>query len=88
MALKLIFDPIDTTLPTHLQRVTLMSLVGRKGEVAYKAVKERLKLVLPDIRTATQAELDAMIALLSEYEDLEDKWQRKRRKSRKNLSKP
>lgn len=83
MTTYLVFDPPDTPFPTHEQRVTLMALAGLKGAKAYREAVERVRqeneLDKLDITTATKSQLDHLIALMSEYPDLEEEWQNQRR---------
>lgn len=74
---RLIFDPPYTPHPTHDQRVTLAGLVGRKGAKAYR---EAILVVKTDIKTASKSQLDHLIALMSEYPDLEKEWQKLKRR--------
>lgn len=60
-----------------------MALAGLKGAKAYREAVERVRqeneLDKLDITTATKSQLDHLIALMSEYPDLEEEWQNQRR---------
>lgn len=84
MSNKLVFDPPDTPFPTHKQKVTLMALVGKKGAKAYKEVTLKVNA---DIQTATQEQMDDLIARMSDYPDLEIKWRRKGKRMKKSVKK-